>query len=62
MTESNTTAAVLGTGIMAAAMVHNLLAASMEVRIWNRTGEKVEPLTNRQREGGGQSCRGRRRS
>ena len=40
----NATVAVLGTGIMGAAMARNLLAAGMEVRVWNRTREKAEPL------------------
>jgi len=38
------TVAVLGTGIMGAAMVRNLLKAGMEVRAWNRSREKAEPL------------------
>ena len=37
----NATVAVLGTGIMGAAMARNLLAAGMEVRVWNRTREKA---------------------
>ncbi len=44
MTENNGAVAVLGTGIMGAAMARNILAADMEVRVWNRTREKVEPL------------------
>ena len=36
--------AVLGTGIMGAAMARNLLAAGMEVRVWNRSREKAQPL------------------
>ncbi|CAA9462922.1 MAG: 3-hydroxyisobutyrate dehydrogenase family protein [uncultured Rubrobacteraceae bacterium] len=44
MTESSTAVAVLGTGIMGAAMARNLLAAGMEVRVWNRSREKAEPL------------------
>lgn len=36
--------AVLGTGIMGAAMVRNLLSDGMEVRAWNRSREKAEPL------------------
>ena len=44
MTENNTTIAVLGTGIMGAGMARNLLAAGMEVHVWNRTHEKAEPL------------------
>jgi 3-hydroxyisobutyrate dehydrogenase len=43
MTNDNVIA-VLGTGIMGAAMARNLLAAGMEVRVWNRTLEKAEPL------------------
>jgi 3-hydroxyisobutyrate dehydrogenase len=44
VTENNTAVAVLGTGIMGAAMARNLLAAGMEVRAWNRTRENAEPL------------------
>ena len=44
MTENSGTVAVLGTGIMGAAMARNVLAADMEVRVWNRTREKAEPL------------------
>lgn len=40
----NATVAVLGTGIMGAAMARNLLAAGMDVRVWNRTRERAEPL------------------
>jgi len=36
--------AVLGTGIMGAAMARNLVSAGMEVRVWNRSREKAEPL------------------
>ena len=36
--------AVLGTGIMGAAMARNLISAGMEVRVWNRSREKAEPL------------------
>ena len=36
--------AVLGTGIMGAAMARNLLEAGMEVRVWNRSRGKAEPL------------------
>ena len=39
-----TKVAVLGTGIMGAAMVRNLLSGGMEVRVWNRSREKAEPL------------------
>jgi 3-hydroxyisobutyrate dehydrogenase len=38
--------AVLGTGIMGAAMARNLLSAGMEVRVWNRSPEKAEPLAD----------------
>lgn len=43
MAEGNTVA-VLGTGIMGAAMARNLLKAGTEVRVWNRSREKAEPL------------------
>ncbi|CAN5588211.1 NAD(P)-dependent oxidoreductase [soil metagenome] len=36
--------AVLGTGIMGSGMARNLLAAGMEVRVWNRSRDKAEPL------------------
>ncbi|MET9874291.1 NAD(P)-dependent oxidoreductase [Actinacidiphila glaucinigra] len=39
-----TSAAVLGTGIMGAAMARNLVKAGLDVRVWNRTKEKAEPL------------------
>lgn len=35
---------VLGTGIMGAAMARNLAKAGHDVRAWNRTTEKAEPL------------------
>ena len=38
------TLAVLGTGIMGGAMARNWLAAGHEVRVWNRTRAKAEPL------------------
>ncbi|MDQ3911071.1 MAG: NAD(P)-dependent oxidoreductase, partial [Actinomycetota bacterium] len=41
---SNAAVAVLGAGIMGAAMARNLLEAGMEVRVWNRSREKAEPL------------------
>src|ERR687889_1046922 len=40
----DTTVAVLGTGIMGAAMARNLLSAGLKVRAWNRSREKAEPL------------------
>ncbi|MEO8688208.1 MAG: NAD(P)-dependent oxidoreductase [Solirubrobacteraceae bacterium] len=36
--------AVLGTGIMGAPMARNIAAAGHEVRAWNRSREKAEPL------------------
>ena len=45
MTQSSGAVAVLGTGIMGAAMTRNLLAAGMQVRVWNRSRERAEPLT-----------------
>jgi 3-hydroxyisobutyrate dehydrogenase len=38
------TVSVLGTGIMGAAMARNLARAGHNVRAWNRTREKAEPL------------------
>ncbi|MEE6268286.1 NAD(P)-dependent oxidoreductase [Streptomyces diastatochromogenes] len=44
-TTSDTLAvAVLGTGIMGAAMTRNLARAGLDVRAWNRTRAKAEPL------------------
>jgi 3-hydroxyisobutyrate dehydrogenase len=42
--EETMTLAVLGTGIMGAAMARNWLAAGESVRVWNRTRAKAEPL------------------
>lgn len=39
-----TRTAVLGTGIMGAAMARNLARAGQQVRAWNRTVAKAEPL------------------
>ena len=44
MANSENVVAVLGTGIMGAAMARNLLGARMRVRVWNRSAEKAEPL------------------
>ncbi len=44
MSNENASVAVVGTGIMGAAMARNLLSAGMEVRAWNRSREKAEPL------------------
>ncbi len=38
------TAAVLGTGTMGAAMARNLVRAGHDVRVWNRTRSRAEPL------------------
>ncbi|MGF1473579.1 MAG: NAD(P)-dependent oxidoreductase [Rubrobacteraceae bacterium] len=39
------TVAVLGTGIMGSGMARNLMAAGAEVRAWNRSRDKAEPLS-----------------
>ncbi|NLU71647.1 NAD(P)-dependent oxidoreductase [Streptomyces sp. HNM0575] len=39
-----TSVAVLGTGIMGAPMARNLCSAGLDVRVWNRTRAKAEPL------------------
>ncbi|TNC27068.1 NAD(P)-dependent oxidoreductase [Amycolatopsis alkalitolerans] len=44
---TDTTVAVLGTGIMGAPMATNLAAAGFKVRAWNRTRAKAEPLAGR---------------
>lgn len=38
------TVALLGTGIMGAPMARNLAEAGLDVRVWNRSAEKAEPL------------------
>src|SRR3954462_10771948 len=40
-----TAVAVLGTGIMGAPMARNLARAGLDVRAWNRSRERAEPLT-----------------
>jgi 3-hydroxyisobutyrate dehydrogenase len=42
----DTTAAVLGTGTIGAPIARNLLAAGLDVRVWNRTRAKAEPLAD----------------
>lgn len=44
MAHDDTRVAVLGTGIMGSAMARNLAEAGMQVRAWNRTRSKAEPL------------------
>ncbi|MFG2191477.1 NAD(P)-dependent oxidoreductase [Streptomyces sp. NPDC048639] len=39
-----TSVAVLGTGIMGAAMARSMRRAGLDVRVWNRTRAKAEPL------------------
>ncbi|NYV78497.1 NAD(P)-binding domain-containing protein, partial [Streptomyces sp. UH6] len=43
MTDTRTVA-VLGTGIMGAAMARNIARAGHPLRVWNRSREKAEPL------------------
>ncbi|MFP5072613.1 NAD(P)-dependent oxidoreductase [Pseudonocardia nantongensis] len=40
------TVALLGTGIMGAGMGRNILAAGLELRVWNRTAAKAQPLVD----------------
>jgi 3-hydroxyisobutyrate dehydrogenase len=40
------TVALLGTGIMGAGMGHNILAAGIPLRVWNRTAAKARPLAD----------------
>ena len=42
----NPKVAVLGTGIMGAAMARNLLGAGMDVHVWNRSPDKAAPLAD----------------
>jgi 3-hydroxyisobutyrate dehydrogenase len=44
---ANETIALLGTGTMGTGMAHNLLAAGFDLRVWNRTKAKAEPLAER---------------
>jgi 3-hydroxyisobutyrate dehydrogenase len=44
MPEPISSVAALGTGIMGAPVARNLAAAGLEVRAWNRSREKAEPL------------------
>jgi 3-hydroxyisobutyrate dehydrogenase len=46
MSSSTPIVAVLGTGTMGAPMARNLLAAGLEVRVWNRTRDKAAPLAD----------------
>lgn len=39
-----TTVAALGTGTIGKPIARNLARAGFEVRVWNRTREKAEPL------------------
>jgi 3-hydroxyisobutyrate dehydrogenase len=41
-----TSVAVLGTGIMGSPIARNLAGAGFDVRAWNRTREKAEPLSD----------------
>ena len=41
------TIAVLGTGLLGAGMVENLLTKGHDVRIYNRTREKLAPLVDK---------------
>ncbi|WP_434599759.1 NAD(P)-dependent oxidoreductase [Streptomyces sp. A5-4] len=45
--ENTLSVAVLGTGTMGAAMARNLLSAGHDVRVWNRTRARAEPLAER---------------
>jgi 3-hydroxyisobutyrate dehydrogenase len=40
------TVALLGTGIMGAGMGHNVLAAGLPLRVWNRTAARARPLAD----------------
>jgi 3-hydroxyisobutyrate dehydrogenase len=41
-----TTVAVLGTGIMGSGMARNLIAAGLDVTVWNRNPERARPLAD----------------
>jgi 3-hydroxyisobutyrate dehydrogenase len=40
------TVALLGTGTMGVGMARNIAAAGLPLRVWNRTSEKAEPLSD----------------
>jgi 3-hydroxyisobutyrate dehydrogenase len=40
------TVALLGTGTMGAGMARNILSAGLQLRVWNRTRSKAEPLAD----------------
>ncbi len=42
--DKSLTVAVLGTGIMGSGMARNIAAAGHEVRVWNRTISRAQPL------------------
>ena len=42
-----TTIALLGTGLLGAGMVENLLQKGHAVRIWNRSADKLAPLVGK---------------
>ncbi len=42
---ANPTVALLGTGTMGAGMAANIAGAGLPLRVWNRTRDKAEPLT-----------------
>jgi 3-hydroxyisobutyrate dehydrogenase len=42
---ANPTVALLGTGTMGAGMAANIARAGLPLRVWNRTRDKAEPLT-----------------
>ncbi len=39
-----TVVAILGTGIMGAGMARNMIRSGLEVRVWNRTAARADPL------------------
>lgn len=43
---SDATVALLGTGTMGAGMARNIAAAGLDLRVWNRTRDKAEPLAD----------------
>ena len=46
MSTSQPTVALLGTGTMGAGMARQVAAAGLELRVWNRSPEKAEPLSD----------------
>jgi 3-hydroxyisobutyrate dehydrogenase-like beta-hydroxyacid dehydrogenase len=47
MTVNRTTVAVLGTGLLGSGFAENLIAKGHDVRVWNRSRDKLKPLVQK---------------